>query len=165
MWAKPDTGPPSGSDLLLVSDGVELASAAAALPALRLPGHAVSPEPSGMRVLSADIDLDGLAEAIRAVMEGAALPDGVEAVAADGTATHSATDRLIDGLSPREHDVLGWLVAGARNDAIAHALGVSVNTVRTHVARILDKLGVDSRFEAATLAMREGVEPATGVDG
>jgi DNA-binding CsgD family transcriptional regulator len=51
-------------------------------------------------------------------------------------------------LTPRQHQVVAMLASGAADDAIAAALGVSVRTVRSDVARILDALGVTSRFAA-----------------
>ena len=51
-------------------------------------------------------------------------------------------------LRPREIDVLERLVAGRRNRAIAEELGISENTVKFHISRILRRLGVDSRAEA-----------------
>jgi DNA-binding NarL/FixJ family response regulator len=50
--------------------------------------------------------------------------------------------------------VLGWLVHGLSNRAIAARLDVSIETVRTHVKRIFGKLGVATRTEAAMLVRR-----------
>jgi len=58
------------------------------------------------------------------------------------------------GLTPAEATVLGHLAHGLANRAIAGRLCVSVETVRTHVRRVLGKLGVRSRVEAALLAVR-----------
>jgi two-component system nitrate/nitrite response regulator NarL len=55
--------------------------------------------------------------------------------------------------------VLGLLVEGADGSTIATRLGISRNTVRTHVQSILTKLQVHSRLEAATLAVRHRVVP------
>lgn len=64
-------------------------------------------------------------------------------------------------LSPREREVLALLAGGATNADAGAALGISPQTVRTHVANLLGKLGVNSRLEAAVLARREGVAPST----
>jgi DNA-binding NarL/FixJ family response regulator len=66
---------------------------------------------------------------------------------------------LISQLTPREREVLGLLVEGADGRTIAARLGISRNTVRTHVQSILTKLQVHSRLEAATLAVRHRVVP------
>ncbi|MFD7833457.1 LuxR C-terminal-related transcriptional regulator, partial [Kitasatospora sp. NPDC059803] len=67
-----------------------------------------------------------------------------------------ATDPL-DGLQPRELEVLDQLAQGRRNRDIAVALHISESTVKFHVANILAKLGVSSRGEAAALAHRAGM--------
>jgi DNA-binding CsgD family transcriptional regulator len=64
---------------------------------------------------------------------------------------------VVDRLSPRERDVLRYLVAGQSDREIAAALSISPRTVMHHVSRILDKLGASSRTAAATLAVREGL--------
>jgi DNA-binding NarL/FixJ family response regulator len=58
----------------------------------------------------------------------------------------------VPALSDREEEVLQLLTLGARNARIAEELGISVNTVRTHVSSVLGKLGVDSRGQAAHVA-------------
>jgi DNA-binding NarL/FixJ family response regulator len=59
-------------------------------------------------------------------------------------------------LSSREVDVLALLTMGFGNAAIAEQLFVSSNTVKIHVARLLQKLGVANRVQAATFATRHG---------
>lgn len=54
-------------------------------------------------------------------------------------------------LTEREYEVLRQVATGASNKEIARALNLSLHTVKRHVANILNKLGVDSRVEAATL--------------
>jgi two-component system, NarL family, response regulator DevR len=72
--------------------------------------------------------------------------------------------RALACLSPRECDVLRGLIEGMSNDAIADRLFVSMETVRTHVAGVLRKLGASSRLEAAVLAIKYGFgeEPDSG---
>ncbi|MET9596245.1 response regulator transcription factor [Streptomyces sp. NPDC006459] len=60
----------------------------------------------------------------------------------------------LDGLSPREREVLALLAAGLSNTAIAARLHLGVGTVKDHVSSILGKLDVDSRLQAALLADR-----------
>jgi DNA-binding CsgD family transcriptional regulator len=67
----------------------------------------------------------------------------------------SPAERL--GLTRREREVLGLLVAGRTNRQIADALFISVKTVGIHVSNILAKLGVASRGEAAALAHHGGL--------
>jgi DNA-binding NarL/FixJ family response regulator len=60
------------------------------------------------------------------------------------------------GLSPREWEVLELVAAGRSNAEIAETLFISPKTASVHVTHILDKLGVDNRVEAATIAVRVG---------
>lgn len=65
-----------------------------------------------------------------------------------------------DGLTPREQEVLQCLADGATQETIAERLEISPNTVRTHVQRILQKLGVHSKLEAVSYAIsRKLVRP------
>lgn len=60
-----------------------------------------------------------------------------------------------DSLSPREKEVLALVAEGRSNKAIAEALFVSPNTVKTHVASLLNKLHADSRVQLAAIAARQ----------
>lgn len=65
--------------------------------------------------------------------------------------------RLAALLTEREADVLARIVAGQDTRRIAAGLGVAPSTARTHVQRLLTKLGAASRLEAAALAVRTRV--------
>ena len=69
------------------------------------------------------------------------------------------------GLSPREQEVLSVLVDGRTNREIAERLFISERTVAVHVRRILSKLDVSGRVEAAGLAIRLGLVPENPSDG
>jgi PAS domain S-box-containing protein len=60
-------------------------------------------------------------------------------------------------LTPREHEVLLHLAAGCSTEQMARLMGISVETVRNHVRRLLRSLGVHSRLEAVARARREGL--------
>ena len=60
-------------------------------------------------------------------------------------------------LTARELEILKLLSKGPTNKQIGHALGISDNTVRNHVLRIIDKLEVSDRTEAATTAIQRGL--------
>jgi DNA-binding NarL/FixJ family response regulator len=57
-------------------------------------------------------------------------------------------------LTERERSVLALLAAGKSNKEIARALFITPHTAKAHVSRILHKLGVESRTEAAVLYVR-----------
>jgi DNA-binding CsgD family transcriptional regulator len=59
-------------------------------------------------------------------------------------------------LSPRERDVLGLLASGATSEDAATALGLSRETVRTHVRNAIGRLGAHTRTHAVALALDSG---------
>ncbi len=63
------------------------------------------------------------------------------------------------GLSEREMQVLGLIADGLANKEIAARLNVSPHTVKTHVARLLEKLGARRRTEALARARELGMLP------
>ncbi|MEQ1514592.1 MAG: response regulator transcription factor [Lysobacteraceae bacterium] len=63
------------------------------------------------------------------------------------------------GISARECEVLAEIVAGRSNKEIAARLKVSPNTVKTHVARLFEKLGANRRTEAIRRARELGIVP------
>ncbi|MFD1828490.1 MULTISPECIES: response regulator transcription factor [Streptomyces] len=70
------------------------------------------------------------------------------------------SERLVESLTPREHEVLRCMVAGLGRKAVAERLYLSPHTVRTHMQNVLGKLGVHSTLAAVALARRAGVCPA-----
>jgi predicted ATPase/DNA-binding NarL/FixJ family response regulator len=64
-------------------------------------------------------------------------------------------------LSPREIEVVRLLIAGVSNQAIADTLVISLHTAKRHVASILQKLGVDTRTQAALRGRALGLTPHT----
>jgi two-component system nitrate/nitrite response regulator NarL len=75
-------------------------------------------------------------------------------------ASRGETHRLAAFLTAREREVLCGLVRGDDTYTLARSLGVSWATVRSHVQSVLNKLGVHSRLEAATVAVRDGLVDA-----
>jgi DNA-binding NarL/FixJ family response regulator len=63
----------------------------------------------------------------------------------------------IKRLTPREREVLAALATGGTNKEIALALGITPGTVKTHVERLIGKLGVRDRTQAAILAVEFGI--------
>ena len=103
-----------------------------------------------------------IATAIRRLAAGHTLITPSEALtlmrqAARYEARAQTAQRAFAQLTPRERDVLRALTAGLDNQAIADRLSLSVATVRVHVVQLLRKLEVDSRLQAALIAVRHGV--------
>lgn len=73
------------------------------------------------------------------------------------SAEQAQAQRLAGYLTPRERDCLVMMVGGLGTAATAERLGVSATTVRTYVQAVLTKLGVHSRLEAASYAVRHGL--------
>ncbi|GHG53040.1 response regulator [Streptomyces griseocarneus] len=72
-------------------------------------------------------------------------------------------DERLAVLSPREHDVLALIGEGLTNRQIAQRLFLSEKTVKNHISRMLAKLGVERRIQAAVLATHAGpYRPAAG---
>jgi two-component system, NarL family, response regulator YdfI len=67
------------------------------------------------------------------------------------------TNEPIESLTEREMEVLDLVAGGLSNKLIAFRLNISEHTVKTHVASIFAKLGVSSRTEALSLAIRRGL--------
>lgn len=97
-----------------------------------------------------------LVDAIRAVLGGRVVVELAAASVARST-EHTQALRLAAHLTARERECLALLVDGAATAAMANRLGVSTTTVRSHVQAILTKLGVHSRLEAASFALRHGL--------
>jgi two-component system nitrate/nitrite response regulator NarL len=115
--------------------------------------------------LTKDTPVARFVEAIGSVCEGEiVLPQRLRASARrpGGDADIALLASL---LTSREREVLALLVEGADGGAIAARLGISRNTVRTHVQSILTKLQVHSRLEAATFAVRHRLVPIQGDAG
>lgn len=93
------------------------------------------------------------------------VPSGVDIVIAahapDVTEADSDTSRRQAGtgatLTNREREVLELLADGLGNKQIAAQLGISTNTVKTHLEMLFEKLGVSSRAEAVGVGVRRGL--------
>ena len=102
-----------------------------------------------------------IVDAVRRVAAGDAVLDRsvhrrVFARFAEATPNPSATSPALERLTERERDVL-WLVAqGMTNQEVADRLGVGEATAKTHVSRLLTKLGVRDRVQAVIIAHQLG---------
>jgi DNA-binding NarL/FixJ family response regulator len=113
-----------------------------------------------------DVSPDDLRRAIRVVAAGEALlsPSVTRTVLGDiATRLSSVLDEApLQGLSPREREVLEKVGRGLSNDEIAQALFLSPATARTYVSRLLAKLGARDRSQLVVLAYETGlITPGT----
>jgi DNA-binding NarL/FixJ family response regulator len=112
-----------------------------------------------------DVPPDQLSAGVRMVSNGDALlaPTITRRLIEEFTTARGAeasrSDRLAV-LSPREAEVFALMARGLSNKEIAEQLFVGETTVKTHVARILSKLGVRDRVQAVVLAYEVGVAAA-----
>ncbi|MFZ5808468.1 MAG: response regulator [Chloroflexota bacterium] len=67
-----------------------------------------------------------------------------------------ASSASSSALTDREQEVLQWLAQGATDKEIAHQMGLSIHTIKTHVRNILNKLHANNRRQASLRAEREG---------
>jgi DNA-binding CsgD family transcriptional regulator len=150
LWISPEAeallAPALGPRRALPAPLVEAAARVGALAggAVDAPPFTASvPHPGG--AISAELRLaraPGGERIVAAALSRAEAPAAVEAIA----------ERR--GLTRAEASVLGCLAEGLSNREIAGRLHVSIETVKTHVQRILGKLGVESRTQAALLVTR-----------
>ena len=103
-----------------------------------------------------DMDAEGCVAAIRDVRRGGS---PISPVIARHLLRHIRPDPLAGdaALTPRERDILNMLARGFSKKECAELLGLSVNTVGTHVKNIYMKLEVNSRAEAVFEASNQGI--------
>ena len=100
--------------------------------------------------------IDGLARRLRIDV----VPQDVRTASDPEAPVEAAVDAPADpfGLTTREREVLALVAEGYTNRRIADELFISESTAGVHVSHILAKLGVESRTEAATVAVRLGLD-------
>jgi NarL family two-component system response regulator LiaR len=114
-------------------------------------------EAGAIGYLLKDVTADELARAIRAAHSGRATLSPEAAQALVENANQPPPPGL--DLTEREREVLGLMIEGLNNTQIAGRLTVSPSTIKSHVSSILAKLGVASRTEAVSLALRSRIVP------
>jgi DNA-binding NarL/FixJ family response regulator len=104
-----------------------------------------------------DAELDEIVAAIHAAGAGhspVAPPVASALIAHVCAAEEAAECDQLPALSPRERDVLALVADGCDNGEIGRRLFLSPSTVKSHVSRLLEKLGVENRVQAAVYATR-----------
>ncbi|MFF8896905.1 response regulator [Streptomyces lydicus] len=107
-----------------------------------------------------------LVAAVRTVASGRSMLDPattarlMTTLRGEEDATEPQADAL-SGLSPREREIVGLIGEGLTNRQIGKRLYLSEKTVKNHISRLLAKLGVERRIQAAVLATRATSPPET----
>jgi DNA-binding NarL/FixJ family response regulator len=107
-------------------------------------------------------DLKELPETIRLIIEGEQAVIDKDLISAVFSMSHSSSEpkkqnkTKLQKLTEQEKLVLSLIAEGEDNKGIAQTLGVSQNTIKTHVRNIFTKLEVSSRTQAAIYAIRNG---------
>ncbi|MFC9586918.1 response regulator [Streptomyces yangpuensis] len=114
-----------------------------------------------------DASADQLAEAVRVVAAGEALlsPNITKRLITEFSrlgAPRAPSRARIDALTERETEVLSLIAQGLSNAEISEHLVLAEQTVKTHVSRILVKLGLRDRTQAAVFAYETGLIRPTG---
>jgi DNA-binding NarL/FixJ family response regulator len=105
-----------------------------------------------------DAPREDLFKAIRAVYRGESLIQPVVASKLlDRFSELSRGTPSGEGLSERELEILQLMAKGAANKEISAQLSIAQSTVKTHIANIFQKLGVNDRTEAVTHALKKGI--------
>jgi two-component system nitrate/nitrite response regulator NarL len=124
--------------------------------------HARAVEAGATGILHKSADVDAILDATRRLGEGETLLSESELIALLRLAGQNREEKVearasIEQITPREKEVLQKLAEGLSNKEIAARLHMSVDTERTHMMNILNKLGVHSRLQALVFAARHGL--------
>lgn len=111
--------------------------------------------PKGLRVVN-------VRDAVRLAHSGESLPFGPELAGLMDRIEHkdergAELARRLATLTPRELEVLGALRKGLRSEQIALLLGITTQTVRNHINKVLEKMGARSQLEAVIMATDGGL--------
>lgn len=109
-----------------------------------------------------DVQPDTLARSIRNIADGSVVMNP-EIARRLMQSKGSDPSSLEDPLSPRELEVLQLMARGLKNREIAQAMWISESTVKTHVGRVIQKLGQRDRTQAVLDAIKRGIVAVDGV--
>jgi DNA-binding NarL/FixJ family response regulator len=110
-------------------------------------------------VLPASLEPQDLRTALQAVAAGLVVlhPNEVGPAVRGMAVFRNSPEEAVEGLTPREREVLHMLAGGLANKEIAARLKISEHTAKFHVASILGKLGAGTRTEAVSIGIRRGL--------
>jgi FixJ family two-component response regulator len=138
----------------------ELSKADYSMPIIFITGHGNIPmsvqamKKGAVNFLAKPFDDEELLQAVREAIEKD------RRVKAERAEVHDAL-KLIEQLTPREHEIFRYVITGMLNKQIALKLDIAEKTVKVHRGRIMEKLCVDSVADLVRLAEKAGIQPAT----
>ena len=103
--------------------------------------------------LTKPVDKDDLLEAIRLSLEK-------DAENRSQRTERNSIHEYLKRLTPREHEVMTWVITGMLNKQIAWEMEISEETVKVHRGRVMQKLNADSVAELVRLCGKAGIAPA-----
>ena len=136
----------------------ELCTAEYCMPVIFLSAHGDVPttaqamKKGAVDFLTKPVDRDDLLDAIRASLAKDAENRALRAEI-------SSVLEHIETLTPREHEVMTYVIAGGLNKQIAASLGISEETVKIHRGRVMRKLGIRSVADLVRLCEKAGIPP------
>lgn len=98
-----------------------------------------------------------LSELLKALQEVAVGKQAFKTEDLERAAQHSNSSEIVEGLTDREIDVLKQAINGLTNKQIGQHLFISDRTVQGHLQNVYQKLGVNSRTEAVSTALKYGI--------
>jgi len=137
----------------------ELAKADYCMPIIFLSAHgdvpttALTMKRGAVDFLTKPVDRDDLLGAIRAAL-------ALDAESRAQLGVRGSARQRLEKLTPREHEVMSYVISGMLNKQIAVELGIAEYTVKVHRGRVMHKLGIDSVPELVRLCEKAGVAPA-----
>ena len=137
----------------------ELCKSDYCMPIIFLSAHGDVPTTAGtmkrgaVDFLTKPVDRDDLQNAIRAAL-------ALDAENRAQLAARGPANEHIGTLTPREHEVMKYVISGLLNKQIARELGIAEATVKLHPGRVMKKLGIGSVAELVRLCEHAGVAPA-----
>ncbi len=118
-----------------------------------VPTTATAMKKGAVDFLTKPVDRDDLLEAIRRSL-------AMDAKNRAEQAENSVINEHIKTLTPREHEVMTYVITGMLNKQIADALDISEETVKIHRGRMMQKLEIVSVAELVRLCEKSGIDPA-----